>query len=205
MKETGISRKLIEKFAKYYNDDSVVLFPTDTVVGLGCKFDSTGGIERIRNIKGTAAKTPLAVLIANDKQTDFLKIRRSRIANLLMEKFWPGGLTIVLSAEQAYPCSGDGNSIGLRMPDSELLRKIIEQAGVPLAATSANLHGQPPPAQMANVQEDLRKMVDHVIEFEIRPSGSASTVVRIEGGHVKIIRVGSITEREIFDAMGGRG
>jgi tRNA threonylcarbamoyl adenosine modification protein (Sua5/YciO/YrdC/YwlC family) len=198
------SAKDVDKFARYFDYESVVVFPTDTVVGLGCRFDSAQGIARIRQIKGIVDKNPLAVLVADDKQVDFLKVRRSHIANLLMEKFWPGGLTIVMSAELVYPCSGEGNSLGLRMPDTDFLRRIIDRVGVPLAATSANFHGQSAPAKLANVDKEMAKMANHIIDFEIRPSGNASTVVKIEGGHLKIIREGAISRQEILDIAGGR-
>ena len=195
----------IAKFARYFANDDVVLFPTDTVVGLGCRYDSANGIARIRQLKGIVDESPLAVLVANDKQVDLLKVRRSRIANLLMERFWPGGLTIVMSAEQAYPCSGQGNSLGLRMPDADFLRRIIEQVGTPLAATSANFHGQPASTKLENVDMKLAKMADHIIDFEIKASNHASTVVRIEGGHLRIIREGAISQKEILEIAGSQG
>jgi L-threonylcarbamoyladenylate synthase len=199
-----VSQNDAKQYANYFKKDSVVLFPTDTVVGLGCRFDSAEAISRIRKLKGIVDKNPLAVLISDKKQLDFLKVRRSPLSNILMQEFWPGALTIVLTAENAYPCSGDGNSIGLRMPDAEFLRKIIETIGVPLAATSANLHNSPAPAKLKDVGDPLRAEVDHIVEFETASSGLASTVVRIEGGILKIMREGAITGKEILEAVGDR-
>jgi L-threonylcarbamoyladenylate synthase len=192
----------LKQCAGYFKKDSVVLFPTDTVAGIGCRFDSADGIARIRKIKGIDEKSPMAVLISSREQLDILKVRKSRLSNLLMERFWPGGLTIVLTSEETFPCSGDGNSLGLRMPDADVLRKIIEMVGVPIAATSANVHGKPPTARLTDVDGSVKRKVDHMIEFDITPNGLPSTVVRIEGGLPKIQREGSVTKLEIFDLSG---
>ncbi len=191
-------------YANFFKDDSVALFPTDTVVGLGCRFDSAEGIAKIRRIKGILDRSPLAVLISSEKQLDLLRVRRSQLSNLVMSKFWPGALTVVLTAEQAYPCSGEANTLGLRMPDVDFLRKIIDMVGVPLATSSANFHGQVSAARLKDVDEGLRTMVDHVIELDLNPVGLPSTVVRIEGGVLKILREGAVTKDDISSVVGDR-
>ncbi len=191
-------------FANYFKNDSVVLFPTDTVVGLGCRFDSAEGIAKIRKIKGIMDRNPLAVLISSEQQLDPLKVRRSQLSNLVMSKFWPGALTVVLTSEQAYPCSGEGNTLGLRMPDVDFLRKIIDMVGVPLVTSSANFHGQEAPARLKDIDGALRAMVDHEIDFDLNPVGLPSTVVRIEGGVLKILREGAITKDDISSVVGDR-
>lgn len=198
------SRAILRNYAEYFSDDNVVLFPTDTVPGIGCRFDSAAAIARIRQIKGIVDKAPLAVLISDLAQLELLKVRRSRLSNLLMEKLWPGGLTIVLTSEESFPCSGEANSLGIRMPDVDLLRRIIEIVGAPLAATSANFHNQPAPRTIDAVDKGLLKQIDHVIKLDLLPCGRASTVVKIEGGLLKFIRQGAITENEIREIIEGR-
>lgn len=194
----------LKHFAHYFQKDSVVIFPTDTIVGLGCRFDSEEAITRIRNIKEITDKNPLAVLVSGEKQLDILKIRRSPLSNLLMQELWPGGLTLVMTSEETFPCSGERNTIGIRMPDSEFLRRIIDMVGVPLAATSANLHGRPAPVAMKEIGKSFRSMADHIIEFDIAPNGQPSTVVTIEGGIVRILREGAVTKNDIGNVIGDR-
>jgi L-threonylcarbamoyladenylate synthase len=194
--------RLLKQFAGYFKKNNVVLFPTDTVVGLGCRFDSLEGIARIRKIKGVTEKNPMAVLISDQKQLDLLKVRRSRLSNTLMNHFWPGSLTVVLTSEETYACSGEGNTLGLRMPDVEFLRKIIDMIGVPITATSANFHGRPAAVKIADVEKVIRKQTNHIIDFDIAPNGLPSTVVTIEGGVLKIGREGAITKAEIYEAAG---
>jgi L-threonylcarbamoyladenylate synthase len=197
-----MQQREMKQLAGYFKKDNVVLFPTDTVVGLGCRFDSSAGIARIRRIKGINEKNPLAVLISNEQQLEALQVRRSRLSNILMRNFWPGSLTIVLSSEEHFPCSGDSNTLGLRMPDVEMLRRIIDLIGIPIAATSANFHGRPAAVRLADVDPVIKKQVDHVIDFDLVPNGLPSTVVTIEGGVLRIGREGTITKEEIYKVTG---
>ena len=92
----------------------------------------------------------------------------------------------------------------MRMPDADVLRKIIDVVGVPLAATSANLHGHPAPARLGDVDAQLRKMADHVINIRLDVVGRPSTVVKIEGGILRVLREGAITRDEINEVLGER-
>lgn len=189
------------KYAKFIRTGKIALFPTDTVVGIGCRFDSKEGIARLRAIKDIKNPDPIAVLVSSVQQLDILRIRRSRLSNLLAEKFWPGALTLVLSSEVRFPCSGAGNTLGLRMPDVDSLRKIIEMAGVPLAATSANFHGLPAPGRMEEVDAALVNSVNGTFDIPARLVGLPSTVVRLEGGELKIIREGAIPSADIYSTV----
>jgi len=191
------------EIARRFSRGAVMLFPTDTVVGLGCRFDSARGITKIREIKGIKDENPLAVLISSIEDIDALDVRRSRIFNHLIDKMWPGGLTIVLSSETRYACCGNRNTLGLRMPDTDLMRKIIRMSGAPIAATSANLHGAPPPATIEEVESEIMKGVDYVLDLPIKGVGLPSTVVKIEAGEVQIIRMGAIPSEEINEALRG--
>ncbi len=199
-----VSDAELKKITGLFKKEAVLLFPTDTVMGIGCRFDSEKGIARLREIKGIDGKNPLAVLISDIEQLDMLKVRKSSVSNLLMSKFWPGPLTIVLTSEDTYPCSGEGNSLGLRLPDAAGLRRIIEMVGIPLAATSANVHGQPDATRLANVSRKIVKATDYTVDIPINPSGISSTVVKIEGGIVKILREGLITRAELKEVVGDR-
>jgi len=182
------------------HDGLVGLFQTDTVTGLGCRFDSPDGVARIREIKGINESSPLAVLISSEDQLDLLKVRRSRLFNRLVEHLWPGALTIVVTSEEGFPCCGNRNTLGLRMPDSDLLRKIIETAGLPIAATSANSHGKPAPKALKDVEKQIAKMADCKIDLPIKSTGIPSTVVAIEAGEIRIVREGSVSKSEILAA-----
>lgn len=191
----------IEKYAKCIKNGDILLFPTDTVIGIGCRFDSEKGIARLRSIKGIKETVPFAVLISSPDQLKTMNIRRSRISNLLISRFWPGGLTIVMTSENRYPCSGESNAIGVRMPDNDILRQIIEKADVPIAATSANLHGMPTPKYMSDVDKTIVEQAECVLDLPARPVGLPSTVVRLEAGEPRILREGAIPSSDILDTL----
>lgn len=189
------------KYAKCVKKGDIILFPTDTVVGVGCRFDSADGIKKLRSIKSIKDSTPFAILISSPEQLDRLRIRKSRLSKLLISRFWPGGLTIVMSSENSYPCSGEGNTLGLRMPDFDLLRKIIEMAGVPLAATSANRHGRPAPKKLSDVEPSIAEMANCVLDYPVRCIGMPSTVVKLEAGEPRILREGAVPSEEILETL----
>lgn len=193
----------IDDIAGYLKKGSVILFPTDTVPGIGCLFDSSEGISKIREMKKIKSENPLAVLIPSVDYLDILKIRRGKILNRLINTLWPGGLTIVLSSENSYACSGEGNTLGLRIPDTDLMRKIIVKVGMPIVATSANFHGDPPPPGIEDVRPEIAEMVDCIADLPIKGVGLPSTVVKIEAGEIKIIRKGAVSPDEIYEAMEG--
>jgi L-threonylcarbamoyladenylate synthase len=192
-----------EKIASLFAKGAVVLFPTDTVVGLGCRFDSKECIARIREIKGIKTENPLAVLISSEEELKNLKLRKSRIFNKLIEQMWPGGLTIVISSEHSFPCCGNRNTLGLRMPDNDLMRKIISMAKIPIAATSANFHKISPPAKIEDVDPRIVEKVDYVLDIPIKGVGVPSTVVTLEAGEVRIIREGAVSSQEIQEVLEG--
>lgn len=195
------SRVSFKKYAESVRKGKILLFPTDTVAGIGCRFDSAESISRLRVLKGLSETSPIAVLIASPEQLPALGIGKNRLVMMLMDRFWPGALTIILTSEKQFPCSGPGNTLGLRMPDSDNLRRIIETAGLPLAATSANLHGRPTAAGLKAVDRAIVKKADLTLDFPVRSSGRASTVVRFEAGEPMIVREGTITRREVYDAL----
>jgi L-threonylcarbamoyladenylate synthase len=90
------------------------------------------------------------------------------------------------------------------MPDADLLRKIINMVGVPLAATSANFHGRPAPVKLQDVDGAFRSLVDHVIDTDLNSVGLPSTVIKIEGGVLRILREGAITKDEICSVVGDK-
>jgi len=191
----------LEQYARCIRNGEIVLFPTDTLIGIGCRFDSDAGIARLRSLKNIKESAPFAVLISSPDQLSLMKIRRSRVSNLLISRFWPGGLTIVMTSENNYPCCGEDNSIGVRMPDSDLLCEIIKIAGVPLAATSANLHRKPAPRKIEEVDKSIVKGVDCVMDLPVRLVGLPSTVIVLEAGEPKILREGAVSSAEIIEAV----
>lgn len=173
----------LEKAIEVLLRGGVVIFPTDTVWGIGCRFDNQEAVSRIYKIKGTPAAQPFPILASNVSQAAAIA-EINEAARKLMEKYWPGGLTIIMETK-------DGKrKIGFRMPDLQSLRFIIDKAG-PIIGTSANFHGQPAPTRFEDLDPQFVKLADLVLAGETK-SGVESTVIDATVDPPKIIRYGAV-------------
>lgn len=174
--------KDLNNAVEIFRKGGVVIFPTDTVYGIGCKWDSVGGVARIRNIKHSTQNFP--VLVANITQAHAIgKITPQALQ--LINKYWPGGLTILVKSKK------NDQKIGIRMPLSESVKYIIENLGSPILGTSANFHGQKAPTNIEDVDPKLIKLVDYVVKGECE-KGTESTVIDTTVSPTKILRRGAI-------------
>ena len=184
----------------------IVAFPTDTVYGLGAVFDDEKAVRKIFAAKGREEKKPLSILVADIVQVELLSEIKSgemaQKAERLMEKYWPGALTLILRKKPGIPdaVTAGGETIGIRMPDMELTRELIRAAGKPLAAPSANTSGKRSSVSAREVLEDLDGKIDMVIDGGTCPVGVASTVVDMTGETPVILREGVITAEMIAQA-----
>ncbi|HSD99009.1 MAG TPA: L-threonylcarbamoyladenylate synthase [Patescibacteria group bacterium] len=184
----------IEKAAKIIENGGVVLLPTDTVFGICCRIDRQESLERLFTIKKRDEKQAVPILVSSTEMVkQFAEPFDTKIVGL-MEKYWPGGLTIVLSCqkEKVLPLvRGSGNTVGFRIPDMLPTFQIIEKVGVPIVGTSANFHGNPSVTKWQDLDPKLVKLVDFVLE-EDSLGGVASTVVDCSQNPWKILRQGAV-------------
>jgi tRNA threonylcarbamoyl adenosine modification protein (Sua5/YciO/YrdC/YwlC family) len=169
----------------------VVAIPTDTVYGVAVAAAVPGATARLFAVKGRPTDVPLPVLVADEAHARELAEVSPRAAEL-MAAHWPGGLTIVLPRREGFDVDLGGNdraTVGVRVPDHDVPRELARRVG-PLATTSANRHGRPPLMTAADVRAELD--VDVVIDGG-RCDGAPSTVVRVVGDLVDILRQGAVT------------
>lgn len=177
--------KDIDEAVKILRRGGIVIFPTDTVYGISCRYDQPWAIDRIKNIKKSTQIFP--ILISNINQAHRMAVM-SPTAIHLANKFWPGALTIILRSKTRH------DKIGLRMPDSEIARSIIEKLGLPIIGTSANFHTQAAVARYEDLDPKLIKLADYVISGECEKK-MESTVVDATISPVKILREGVVKIR----------
>lgn len=183
-KKEGLKFQEIKKAAKILKNSGIVIFPTDTVYGIGCRFDDRQAIERLYQIKKTPRTQHFPILVSDVDQVKKLA-KITRIASRLIHQYWPGGLTILLSTKR------DSHKIGFRMPNSPLLLSIIEKVGVPIVGTSANFHDDKTPTSFDELNLEFKQLADVVIKGKCH-LGIESTVVDPTFDPPKIIRVGAI-------------
>ena len=175
----------------------VVVLPTDTVYGLAALPTSRDAIERIFALKGRRADVPLAVLCASADQALGLAAPVPGVERVAA-RFWPGPLTLVLPRRSGVELhlGEPQHTIGLRVPDHDLVRAVAARTG-PIAATSANRHGEPTPATASEAAASLTAAPDLVVDGG-RLEASASTVVDASGTPWVARRVGPIDPDEVI-------
>jgi len=180
--------------ASELRDGGVVIIPTDTVYGLAAAADDSAAVERMFRLKQRPIDVKVAVLVADaDQARQFVVLGPAGEA--LADRYWPGPLTIVAPRHVVGSlAAGDDETLGVRCPDDAVARALATEVG-PVAATSANLHGQATPTRAADAV-DLFPDVRVALDDGPRP-GSASTVVSVVDGDVVLLREGPITEADI--------
>jgi tRNA threonylcarbamoyl adenosine modification protein (Sua5/YciO/YrdC/YwlC family) len=181
----------------------VIVFPTDTVYGIAANaFDQTA-CARIFEIKKRPRTLPLPVLVSRPRQAWALCAAVPPAASELVARFWPGGLTLILpQAPELDWDLGDANgTIALRMPAHDDLIALLESTG-PLAATSANLSGEPTPPTVHEVAEKLGDSVAVYVDGGVANSDVGSTIVDLTGPVARIVREGVIPASDIVEAIG---
>ena len=169
----------------------VIVFPTDTVYGLGAMINDKEGIDKIYQIKQRNYSKPLSILVSNKDVSPYIYDNKKVVD--LIDKYWPGALTIIAKKKDIvsdYITSGL-NTVGLRMPNNEISLKIINHFG-PLATTSVNISGDEPLNDINEIEEYFGDVVDYIVIDKTKFSKVSSTVVQCVDDGYKVIRNGDI-------------
>lgn len=184
----------LAKAAQILREGGLVAFPTETVYGLGANALLKEAVDRIFVAKGRPQDNPLIVHIASKEMLDMCaKVTDERVYKLI-ERFWPGPLTIVLPKKESIPdnvTAGLG-TVGIRMPQNKIALDLISLAGVPVAAPSANVSGKPSPTEAQHVIDDLFGRVDVIIDGGRCSFGLESTVIDLTSTKPYVLRPGAV-------------
>lgn len=185
----------IKKAARVILSGGIVVYPTDTVYGIGCRIDNQKSVERLYEIKQRPWTLPVPVLVRGKEQLLLVVSTIPAHALSLMEMHWPGSLTIILPAriDNIAPLIlAGGNAIGVREPNHETTCALLSECGVPIVGTSANIHDQPSVARIEELDSSITRQADSVLEGS-KGSGVESTIVDATKENVCIVREGAIT------------
>ncbi|EJE7234645.1 TPA: threonylcarbamoyl-AMP synthase [Clostridium botulinum] len=193
--ENNIDEHVISKAGNILRQGGLVVFPTETVYGLGANALDKDAVKKIFEAKGRPQDNPLIVHISKVKDIEKLVEEIPPIAQKLMDKFWPGPMTIILKKKDIIPneTSAGLDSIGIRMPSNKIAMELISMAGVPIAAPSANLSGKPSPTDLETCIEDLDGRVNMILGGDNSEVGVESTVIDCTINPPCILRPGGIT------------
>jgi L-threonylcarbamoyladenylate synthase len=195
------SQKNIVRAAKIVRNGGLVIFPTETVYGLGCDPLIVKSVKRLLEAKGNRLK-PLPVLAATISDVEKAAFF-SQTARQLAFKLWPGSLTLVLSKKPSFPdvVTFGMNSVGMRIPNNDVALDLIRLSGGLLIGSSANRTGESPPRSVCELSDELKQQVDVVLDGGSIFQGIPSTVVDLTSTTPKILREGPISFKSILDAL----
>lgn len=201
-KETLITESA-EEAARILREGGTVAFPTETVYGLGADATNESAVRKIFEAKGRPADNPLIVHIGDIAMLGSVVGTITDSARLIIEKFFPGPITVVLKKRNAIPdiVSAGLDTVGVRMPSNEVAREFLKLCGVPVAAPSANVSGKPSPTRWEAVKEDLEGRIDCILKGDATEIGLESTVVDCTTEPPVILRTGSVTMEELREVI----
>lgn len=200
LKKEEIDDEAIFEISNALKEGKLVVFPTDTVYGIGTNAYDSNACKRIYEVKGRPKYKPLSVLISSIPMLKEMVDYISPTEQKLIDAFWPGPLTIkfkkkdgvlpdIVSAGDAY--------VRARLMSENLISKLIQISGVPIVAPSANLSGSLTGTKIQNIIKELGDKVDYILDCGDIESDTVSTIVQVEEEEVVIIREGKIKKEEL--------
>lgn len=198
-----IDYKKLNEISNIIKNGGVVVFPTETVYGIGTNGLNEIAIKKLYDIKKRTLNKPISLLVSNIEMINQVAKDITDKEYKLIKKFFPGPLTIVLNKKDNVPDILTANSckIGIRMPKNEIALKLIDFAGVPIATSSANISGEETGIDFNNVMNNFFNKVDCLIDGGPSNLGIGSTVVQIINEEPIILRQGLISKKEILSVI----
>ena len=203
-KEDALSEDALRRIGETLRNDGLAAIPTETVYGLAANALSDEAVKKIFLAKGRPQDNPLIVHISKTEEIYPLVKEVPEKAQLLFEKFWPGPLTVILKKSDAVceSVSAGLDTVAVRMPSHPVARAVIEAAGVPLAAPSANVSGKPSPTTAQHVLHDMDGKIDMIIDGGESAVGVESTVITLCTEKPRLLRPGGITVEQLREVLG---
>lgn len=185
----------INKAVEVLNNGGIIIFPTDTAFGIGCRIDNENAIKRLFRVRKRPQNQATPVLVSSvDMANKYLIHIPKKVREELIDNYWPGALTIILPCKkEKVPdlVRGGGGNLGVRMPNDKQIQEVIEKVGVPILGPSANFHKEQTPYSISEVNKKLVHQVDFVLEGNVYIK-KTSTVIDCSQNPWKILREGAI-------------
>lgn len=199
--KNDIDIKNIKEAGNFIRNGKLVIFPTETVYGIGANGLDAEAVKNIFIAKGRAQDNPLILHVSDFEMVDLIAHDINDLERKLMDIFFPGPLTIILNKKDIVPsnvsCGLD--TVGVRMPSNKIAHALIEYAKVPIAAPSANISGKPSGTNIDDIKNELGDKVALIIDGGETDIGLESTVVRVIDNRVRILRPGKITVQDFLN------
>jgi L-threonylcarbamoyladenylate synthase len=196
--------QIIKSAVECIRKGGVIAFPTTGLYGLGANALNRDAVERIFRIKKRPLHKPILVLIKTEADLSMIVREVSAVASQFIKAFWPGGLTIIFTANDSLPAvlTGGTGKIGVRMPVHPVARALVSGLNGTLTGTSANISGEPGCSDVSLLDKRVAEQLDLILDAGPLSGGSGSTVVDVTTPKPVIIREGSISKRQIWSFLG---
>ena len=187
------------KPAQIIKNGGLVIFPTETVYGIGTNALNSKAVKKLYEEKKRPYEKPISLLVNSIEMIENIARDITELEYELIKKFFPGPLTIILKKKENISniVTANKETVGVRMPQNDIALKLIEYAGVPIATPSANISGKPSGTNMKDIMRDFEENVDCFIDSGHSKIGQSSTIVQIIDETPCILRKGAISELEI--------
>lgn len=190
---------MIEKAGELIKQGKIVIFPTETVYGIGTNGLDENAVKKLYEVKKRPLNKPISLLVSNMEMVNLIAKDITETEYKIMKSFFPGPLTIILKKKKNVPdiVTAGQDTVGVRMPRGDVARKLVELSGVPIAAPSANISGEPSGTNLQEIMKYFEGKVDYCIDGGNSELGLASTIVQVIDDKPMILRQGSITLEQI--------
>lgn len=201
--KNNIEYKNLREPAEILGNSGIVIFPTETVYGIGANGLDKKAIKKLYDIKQRPLSKPISLLVSDMNMVEQVAKDITEVEYKLMKRFFPGPLTIILKKKDVVPdiVTSGQDTVGIRMPAGKIARKLVEYARVPIATPSANISGEPSGTNLENIIKDFEGKVDYFIDGGESELGVSSTIVKVIDGVPHILRQGSITKQQIDEVI----
>lgn len=201
--KNNINKEEMIEVAEAINKGKIVVFPTETVYGIGANAFDKDAVNRIFIAKGRPTDNPLIVHICDKKMLSEVAKNISDVEKKIIDNFMPGPITIILPKKESIPdnVTCGLKTVGIRMPENIIARELIKKSGVPIAAPSANISGKPSGTNVDDILEELKDRVDYIVDGGACNIGVESTVIKVEKDVVNILRPGKVSPED-FEKIG---
>lgn len=194
---------VIDHAVSLLRQGELIVYPTDTLYGIGAAASNEEAIRRLYTVKGRSPDKAVPLLIAEASEVDRMA-EPPDVFRKLADRFWPGALTIVMPRRQGFRSLALANetSVALRVPDEDIVRDIVHTLGEAITGTSANRSGQSAPTSAQQAAMQLGELVPLIIDGGPRTAGQESTVIDITADPPRILRLGAVTKADLESVLG---
>lgn len=202
--EKNIKEEELNNIVKLVKKGEVIIFPTETVYGIGTNALDEKAVRKVFKAKNRPADNPLIVLVSKKEDIKNVAKNISEIEQILIDNFMPGPFTLILEKKENIPdiVSAGSNYVGIRIPDNKIVQEIIEKSGVPIVGPSANISGRLSGTNIEDIKEELENRVSAIIDGGQTNIGIESTIVKVVDGIPTILRPGKVTFEDIEKVVG---